>query len=562
MTLIKQIKIIGFSIILCGLFYYQILQGDYFSNKASTNYIRLIPKEAPRGLIFDRKERLLVKNNLEFQVCVFSHKEKEETFKSIAQILKVDPAKLENNFRRNFIAPFIPAVVYSTTQKDEILKLDEKNIPQVTVVVRPRRYTVFPYRLCHVAGFTRKLSKENLFLTKFGYSFQEDIGYSGIELTYDNYLRGKPGGTQFEIDSKGRLVNLLGEKIPQAGKDIYTTLDIEIQGKALEALGNYKGSLILMESESGKILSIASNPTFDVNSFTENKEYFKETMNNRLKPLLNRPLQAEYPLGSVFKIVVGLAGLNEKKIEKNSQFSCNGGFQLKLTRFKCWSVHGLQNIIDALAHSCNVFFYNLGLRLGPKNMHNYAVLLGLGKLTEIDLPFEKKGFVPTSSWKEKTLNDKWYPGDNLNFSIGQGYLTVTPVQVAKLTSFFATKGYLVQPYLVERISELEIPLRKKELININTANIELINEGLRQAVATQEGTAHILEDLKLDIAGKTGTAQVTGKKAHGWFAGFFPYKKPKYIIVVMLESASSSYRACQITHKFLHLVKEENLLEL
>jgi penicillin-binding protein 2 len=562
LTIIKQIKIAGFLMIVLSLFYYQIIKGDYYANKASSNYIRLIPREAPRGLIFDRKSKLIVKNELEFQVCLFSGAENEEILEEIAPILEVAPEALKKNFKVNFVAPFIPTVVFSTTDRDKILKLEERNISQATVVLRPRRYVNKPYSFAHLVGYTRKLSRENVYLRKYGYSLQEEIGYSGIELAYDNYLRGRAGGSQFEIDSKGRLVNFLGEKASVAGKDLYTTLDIDIQSFAQYSIRDFKGSLIFIESESGKVLSLASSPTFDINSFTEDKEYFAKISGSRFRPLINRTIQGEYPLGSVFKIAMALAALEEEKINPATTFACDGVFRLNMARFRCWNTHGIEDVVDALTHSCNVFFYNLGLRLGPKAIHHYASILGFGKATGIDLPFEKKGFLASTKWKEKTFHEKWYPGDSVNSVIGQGYNTVTPMQVAKLISFFASGGYLIQPYLVERIEDLEIPLRKKDLVNLDQKNIEMVTKGMRRAVKDEKGTAHILESLDLNIAGKTGTAQVAGRKSHGWFAGFFPYQEPKYIIVVMLENSESSFKACQVARDFLSRLKENELLDL
>lgn len=210
-------------------------------------------------------------------------------------------------------------------------------------------------------------------------------------------------------------------------------------------------------------------------------------------------------------------------------------------------------------HSCNIFFYNTGLRLGSKIIEKYAYLLGLGRPTGIDLPFEKEGFVPSPE-KIKRLGKQWYPGDTLNLSIGQGYLLATPLQVAVVLNFFASRGWLIQPYLVEKIGDLNISLKKREFLGLNLANIELINKGLREAVRNKEGTAHILEDLNLEIAGKTGTAQVRGRKSHAWFAGFFPYKEPKYVIVVILENAGSSTNACKVAYNFLSQLKEKKLL--
>lgn len=563
LSLIKKIKIVCFFILIGGLFYYQIVKGEYFSTRAYSNYIRLIPQEAPRGLIFDRNGKALIKNTLQFQVSLFSPGKDENLFRDIAKVLGVKASILKKNYATNFIAPFVSTVIYSTISREKILQLEEKGLPDVVIRPKAKRLALWPYSTSHIMGFTRKLSKENVFLRKYGYIMQEEIGYSGIERAYDNYLRGKHGGIQLEVDSQSQIVNLLSEKLPIKGKDIYTTIDAEIQNIAYQSLKNYRGCLILMKSDSGKIISLVSSPSFNINAYTAEKDYFNKTAQRRSRPLLNRAIQGEYPPGSLFKIVVALASLQEKKVSNHTTFFCDGTFRLKKTSFKCWCSHGRLDLKGAIAQSCNVYFYNLGLALGEKKLNYYARLLGLGNYTGIDLPFEKKGFLPTKEWKQKVLREHWYQGDNINFSIGQGYLLVTPIQVAKVINFFATRGYLIQPYLINRIDDVQISLRKKDLLhNIEAKNIDIINQGLWAAVEDSKGTAHILEALKLNIAGKTGTAQVVGRKAHGWFAGFFPYQNPEYVIVVMLENVGSSFEACRIARHFLSTLKERNLLPL
>ena len=558
-SFIRKLNIAGFLIIISGLFYYQVIQGDYFSRRAQDNFIRLIPKTAPRGIIYDRNGTALVKNVMNFQICVFAKSPDSKIIGQISRIIEVDVNILKQTFKKNYVAKFIPTPVYSTTKREKILKLEEKNLAEVAIRLEPTRKVVSPYSLAHLVGYTRKLSKEHVFLRKYGYSLREDIGYAGIERYYDDYLRGKPGGTQLEVDSYGRTVNMLSSKSPVAGKDLYTTIDLKIQNAAFDSLKGYSGTLILTEADTGKIIAMASRPSFDINLFTDSRKYLVQVSQDPENPLLYRAIQGTYPLGSVFKPAVALAGLQEGKISEDTKFLCTGQFRLQNSRFKCWSTHGWQDLIGGLLHSCNVYFYNTGVRTGPDGITSYAKSLGLGELTNIDIPFEKKGLIPTPKWKQKTLHQQWYTGDTVNLSIGQGYTLVTPIQVQRYINFFATGGYLVQPYIVSRIDNIDIPIRNKGLVNINIKNhnIGLINKGLREAVDHTQGTAHILEILDMKIAGKTGTAQVARRKSHGWFAGFFPYPKPKYSIVVMLENSGSSYHACRIAYKFLRQVKKE-----
>jgi len=557
---IKKIQIAAFAIIISGLFYYQVINGNNFLTRAKSNFIRLIPVDAPRGLIYDTNGKPLVENKLNFNVCLFNPKEEDKTFKKISDITGIKTKVLSTNFRKNFLAPFIPTPIFITDDREKIIRLEEANIPQLIVRLTPKRRTVYPYSFAHIIGYTRGLSGKELFLKKYGYHLTEESGYSGIEKSYNSYLRGTSGGAQIEVDAYGNQIGILSEKPPRPGKNIYLTIDSQIQDSAYQALGKFQGSIILMEAETGRIIAMANKPSFNPDLFLDSKEYFRKVSQSRKKPLLNRAIQAKYPLGSVFKPVIAIAALEEESISKNTRFFCPGYFKIKDAVFKCSHVHGWQNLIEALTHSCNVFFYNLGFRLGGKKIAYYAKALGFGKLTGIDLPFEKKGLVPSPQWKQKKLRQKWYTGDTINFAIGQGYFLTTPIQVVGMMCVFANKGYLVQPYLVKQIGDIEIPLRKKELTGLKMKDIEIVNKGLRQAVEDETGTAHILEQLNLHIAGKTGTPQVKGKSAHGWFSGFFPYKKPKYVITVILEHAGSSYQACKVAYRFLNDLKEKGII--
>lgn len=559
---LERIKIGGFCIIIGGLIYLQLIKGDYFYQRSYSNYIRLIPLPSLRGMIYDRKSRPLIKNKLEFEISIFAHRKEEGLFSRIAYILKVPEETLRKNFEKNYIAPFLPAPVYVTSDRDKVLKLEEENFSSVVVRTKARRELIEPYLFSHIIGYLRMLSPRQLYLRNYGYSLQEEIGSVGVEFSYDEYLRGKDGGRQVEVDAQARIVNILSQKEPQRGKDIYLTIDREIQRVAYQALSGYRGCLILMDPHTGKIFALVNRPSFNANRFITQKGYFLKVSTSKSKPLLNRAIQSAYPPGSVFKMVVGLAGLEEKEITPRTRFLCKGVFTFQNHTYRCWNVHYWQNLEEALFHSCNIFFYNLGLRLGVKKILKYAQLLELGRPSGIDLPYEDGGLIGGPGWKREKRAQRWYKGDTINLSIGQGYILVTPIQIARVVSFFANGGFLVQPYLVERIDNLPLQIKKKEKVAVSEVNLRIINKGLHQAVKNKEGTAHILERLGLELSGKTGTAQVEGKSPHGWFAGFFPFSHPRYVIVVFTENSGSSFEACKVAYKFLKKLKEKNLLDL
>ena len=376
---------------------------------------------------------------------------------------------------------------------------------------------------------------------------------------YNDYLRGISGGRQVEVNARGRVINIVADELPKKGKDIYLTIDSQLQAIAFDVMKKYRGSFIVMNVNTGAIVTMVTTPSFDVNKFRKSSSYLNSVFNNKERPTLNRPIQAAYPIGSVFKPVVAIAALETKKINDKSKFLCTGNFSLGRSRFKCNSQHDWQDVGDAIAHSCNVFFYNTGMRLGSDYLTDYGHMVGLGRKTNIDLPNEKEGIIPSKVWKRKRLKQKWYSGDTINMSIGQGYVNATPIQVAMLMSFFATGGVLVQPHVVETIEETTFKDYAVERYEIDRRMMYLVKDGLRRVVVDKKGTARDLRKLDMQIAGKTGTAQVSKKKAHGWFAGFFPYRDPQYSVVVMLENAGSSHVAVDVLSEIFTKAKENNI---
>lgn len=559
---IKRIQVLGFLVLISGLAYLQLYKGTSLFERASKNYIRLVPQDAPRGIIYDRNSKPLVRNKLEYDISVFLKRrsDKREILEKVSDAIDVPLFELEEKFKKNYLAPFIPTSIYKTDDRIKILKLEEAGIDGCIIVTKGRRSLLDPEAFAHVVGYVNKPSKKHRFLRKYGYSLQENIGYSGVEEIYNAYLRGVYGGRQVEVNAQGKVVNVVAEELPRKGKDIYLTIDRDLQSLAYKSLKGYRGSIILMDVNDGSILVMASSPSFDVNLFRKSSSYINSVFKDKQLPLLNRPIQGLYPMGSVFKPVVALAGLTSKRVDDETKFFCTGVYNIGKARFKCHSVHDWENLGDAITHSCNVFFYNIGMRVGADMLADFGHYVGLGRKTNVDLPNEKAGVLPTAFWKKRKLKSGWYSGDTVNMSIGQGYMTATPLQVARLMGFFATNGKIVEPHVLNKIEAME--LQKYEVIDIepDLNSMYLIKDGLRRVVADKKGTARELKRLGMQIAGKTGTAQVSRKAAHGWFAGFFPYREPKYSVVVMLENAGSSHVAVDVLEKFLKQVKDKNLL--
>lgn len=558
---LKKIYLGGFFLLCISLFYYQIIQGDYYYQRAKNNYVRVIPLRAIRGTIFDRNGVSLAYDKATFNISVIPYQikhKKDFLFKQISEFLDYNLALIYKNYNKNLQNFFSPVDIITAIDKEAALELKGEFGPAIIINVQPQRYYIYPYQFAHLLGYVKEATAFYESLKKYGYTPLERVGFKGIEQYYDAYLKGKDGGELIEIDVQGRVVGFLGTQLTKKGKDIFLTVDSRIQKIATQVLGEKKGVIILMNSENGEIIALYSSPSFDPNYFVSGKDVDK-FLNNQTNPLLNRAVQAVYPIGSLFKPLIGVGALEEKKATPSTTFKCNAEFKLGIASFSCWNAHGEQNLYEALIHSCNIYFYNLGLILGPDSLSKWAKKFGLDSVTGIDLPYEKKGFIPDPRWKKKALKKDWFAGDTVNFSIGQGFLETTPLEILIAINVFASGGYLVTPHILQKVEATKSGLLARTYLGISDKNLEIIKKSLRGVVSEETGTAHILERLGLELSGKTGTAQ-TKTKPHGWFVGFFPYKKPLYTICVFLENGGSSYEAVKVTYNFLKKLKEEHLL--
>lgn len=558
---INRIYIGGFFVICLSLFYYQVVKGDYYLERAKNNYVRAIPTSSIRGTIFDSSNRPLAYDQASFNIAVIPHhiKGKEDSlFKKISDFIEYDVNLIHKNYKRNLSNFFSPADIVIDIDKNTALKLKEKFNNDILISPYPQRHYLYPYEFSHVLGYVKEVMPFYEDLKKYGYSPLERVGFLGVEQYYDTYLKGEDGGDLIEVDVKGDVVGFLGGKMPQRGKDIFLTIDADLQQRAYRALEGRRGVIIFMNPITGEILSLVSSPSFNINDFIKGQRV-RRFLQAKDKPMLNRAIQARYPLGSTFKPIVSIAALEGKGKSPHTTFICTGHLKIGDKEFRCSSVHQEEDLYDAIAHSCNVYFYNLGLLIRADTIAQWAKLFGLQSLTGIDLPYEKKGLVPTPAWVKKTLNKGWFDGDTANLSIGQGFIEATPLEVLVAINVFANGGYLVRPYLLKNIGGVGPSTSGATYINVSSQALETVKKGLMGTVNKGDGTANILKKLDLKLAGKTGTAQTTGQP-HGWFVGFFPYDDPQYSICVVLENAGSSYEALKVTYRFLKELKEAGLL--
>lgn len=565
---LEIIIIIVFAFLLLWLFNLQILNGDKFTSLSDKNCIRLIPQEGKRGDILDRNGQLLVGSTVSYDLVILPQDKAnlDITLNALSSVLVVPFSELYDRYKRNYISKNMPVVLAKNIDRQKALMLEELkfNFDGVSVQLRPIRYYPYGSLACHIIGYLSQIDHWRLSKLEFyGYKVRDIVGYGGVEEKYDYYLRQEDGGVSQEVDHKGKLTRLLGYKPPKSGKDIQLTIDYKIQKIVENSLENRKGSVVIMDPNSGEIIALASGPGFDPSIFVKKKS---NDINNIYRdtsaPLLNRAISSTFPPGSVFKVVGASAALETNKVTTDTSFFCPGFLAVGKRNFKCWSTHNDQSLEAAIAHSCDVYFYKIGLLVSPNVLHDYSSKFGLGKLSGIELPYENAGFVPSPLWKKLTQFQNWYDGDTTNFAIGQGALMTSPLQLAKVMSVFANNGKLVSPYIIKAIDGKDVTNSHRRIndVHIKSSIIQSVRKGLRAVVAWDTGTANILSTMPVAVAGKTGTAQTSRDENHAWFVGFFPYENPKYVISVFLERGGHGYLSCVLAKQIIETMNEQGLL--
>lgn len=570
LNLLKKIISILFFFLTIGLAYSQIIKGPHYFKLAQNNRIKLIRLSAPRGLIYDCKNKVLAGHRLVFNVAVLAQETEDvrQVLKDVSPILNITQEELWLRFKKNFRTPFIPAVVAYNIPKRTAILLESKepDIPGLIIQPVPLRDYRYGESLGHILGYLGNPDREDLKkLREYGLEVADLIGKSGLEREFDYYLRGKDGGMQIEVNNLGYKVRVLGLREPTKGEDLYLTIDIQLQQFIDDLLKGKKGASIVMDPRNGEIRALVSKPGFDPNLFIaalngglNYTQRIKKILNSEEAVLFNRAISGVYPPGSVFKIVVAAAGLETGRITPERRFNCTGSLKVGDREFFCWKLdgHGMEDIYSAISHSCNIYFYKLGLGLGPDQISLFARKFGLGKPSGIDLPYESKGLVPSKSWKFKTYKEGWYDGETVNFSIGQGYLLVTPLQIAQMISIIANGGYLVRPHLIRRIGDSEYNVFRRRL-NLKEETLEIIKEGMRQVIDDREGTGHRANIAGVQWAAKTGTAQTSRLPPHGWFGGFYPFDQPRVVVLVFLENGGCGGEApAEIAKKIIEWICE------
>ena len=546
-------------LIIGGLFYMQIIHGDYYRRQSMNNRIRVVPAEGPRGRIYDRNGVILADNRIVFHVGVVPQdvEDKNALFDYLGRILDKDPGFLERQFQRKEIAPFAPVILAQDISRELAVKIEEEKFIYPGLIVQQgfERYYPFTEAGAHVLGYVGKIDEDEIEDNqRYGYTPLSLVGKTGVEKRFDAFLQGEPGGRQIEVDAQGRQVRLLGFKGPLAGNDVVLTIDQRVQNAAQELLRGRRGGIVVMDLTNGDLMSLVSSPSYDPNVFSDRSknENIGVLFNDPSTPLFNRSVSGQYPPGSVLKIPLALAAIQLHKITSATTYDCPGYMMVGQRRFACSHVHGVQDLEAALAHSCNVYFFHVGQLVTPPIIGAFAKAFGLNRRTGVDLPFEAKGNIVT----EAATAGSWHTGDVLNLSIGQGYTLSSPLQITVMMAAVANDGVILRPRVVKEVGGEEIPVMdfsKRPRVRLRDQTWALVRKGLKEVVDDPQGTGHDLKEVPgLDIYGKTGTAQsVHGKSNHSWFVGYAKSSKLGIAFCVFLEHGGSSENSVIIARDLL-----------
>lgn len=543
------------------IWYLQVIRGTSYLEQAESNRIRPIKLRPPRGIIYDRNGKPMVENELTFDVSIVPEDASylAESVRRIAPIVKMKEddilALIED--AKPIRTKYEPVKIKEEASWNEVAVVEARQDDLPGMIVEPEHRRHYPYGglASHQFGYIGKVTeaqKKKKQVADPGLL----IGQGGLEKTYDKLLLGTAGRRMLQVNASGQKVKDLGIEEPKPGTDLFLTLDLDVQRVAEEALGSRAGAIVALDPNSGEILALASHPTYDPNLFPRgiSPKDWDRLSNDPTHPLYNRAIQSVYPPGSIFKVVVSLAGLINGLIDPDEKVTCKGSLKSGRRSFRCWKRggHGAVDFHQALVESCDVYFYTMGDRIGFDVIAQVAQALGLGKPTGIDLADEKGGLIPTPAWKLEKTREPWFQGDSFINAIGQGFVLVSPIQAAQLMSVVANGGIFYKPQILKRTRNRETgeertyPPQEKRRITLKKEALDAVRSALLGVTSEAGGTAHGAATPLAAVAGKTGTAQVIAQKVagrkltestedHAWFICYAPADKPTIAVSVLVE---------------------------
>jgi len=588
-VLLYALLVFVFVSLFARLIFLQAFQGERYTYLSENNRIRLKRVPGSRGMIVDRQGQLLVDSRPSFDLFFVPEDsdQPENTLRLLAQYLKWDENELLKTYEENKSRAAFDEITlgrdveWSTIVAVETHQLD---LPGVTLRARPRRnYTDGP-AAAHVLGYLGEVNQKQLKTLKAqGYGSGDEIGHYGLERHWEEILRGQNGGQQVEVDALGRRVRVLHEVHNVPGYTMHLTIDRQLQQTAFEALGSKEGTIVAIDVHSGAVLALASTPAFDPNVFARGIKgnEWNALLQDKLRPLSNRATQGQFPPGSTFKIVMAIAALEEGVINPETSISDPGFFPFGNRNFRDWKEggHGAVNFHRALVISCDTYFYQLGPKLGIDRIAKWARAFGLGEKSGIALDDERGGTIPDTAWKMKRFRQPWYPGETVSVAIGQGYVTVTPLQLANMMAAVANGGKLFRPRIVSKVESVDGATVREygpeliRTIELKPDTLTRVHNALADVVKI--GTGGMARSAIIEVAGKTGTAQVVEMKGaylkseqlsyfnrdHAWFVSYAPAQNPEIAIAVLIEHGGHGGEAAapmakKVYEKYIELQKQ------
>ena len=556
---------VAFFALIVRLWYLQVKEGDYYRKLAESNRIRTVKSPAPRGIISDRNGIKLADNRPGFDLYLVSEDVTDwhGTKETLERLIGIAPLTIDEKLERSKNRPPFQAVkLKEDLAWEEAVKIEtfKHEMPGVMLEVTPKRNYIFGEAMAHLIGYLGEISEKELKDVKGGNLSPGDlIGKFGMERSFENELSGVDGAKELEVDALGRKMRVVNQASAYPGSDIKLTIDARAQMAAWAALKDKAGAAVAIEPSTGRVLAMVSAPSFDPNILSSriSNDEWNKLVENPLDVLSNRAIQGQYPPASTFKPIHAAAALEEKVITPATRIYSGPSFRFGNRDFRDWKEegHGVINVHRAIVESSDTFFYQVGLKLGVDRLARYAKGFGFGSKTGISLSNEKSGIVPSSEWKKKAYGVRWYEGETVSVSVGHGYMLSTPLQLANAYAAIANNGTLYVPQVIDSITTPMgtmvkgfMPIKRSEL-NVSKDTLAYVRKALEGVVQEAGGTAGFLKASGLDIAGKTGTAQVSKLirrtkdvksiaykfRDHAWFAGYAPYGDPKIAVAVIVE---------------------------
>jgi penicillin-binding protein 2 len=578
---VQYVIMAGFLVLAYGLWSLQVRHTEELQSKAEQQRIKRVPIVAPRGKILDRDGNTIVENYPSFSALLLRDQLRDlnADARKIADGLHIPPEDILDKIRRAQLArlpAFQPIIVKDDITHDDLsfIESHRDEFPELETLMVHRRLYPKDGFMAHLIGYVGEVSEDMLNSPQFEtYERGDIVGQSGVELYYNDILKGKDGSRKVLVNSKGKEVGRPRDaNVPAIpGQKLKLTIDIDVQKAAEQAMEGKNGAIVAMDPRNGEILAMVSRPTFDPNDFAVriSRDEWSRLVNDPLHPLLNKAIQAQVAPGSVFKIIMSVAGLQEG-IAQNLKVNCQGGAEFYGRYFSCWvkeehRVHGITDISKGIYQSCDVFFYTLAEKLGIEKIAKWASALGIGKKTGIDLPNEVAGVMPSEEWKLKNFRQKWYAGEVISVGIGQGAVAVSPIQLARAIGGIAMGGTLVRPHVVKRD---DLPPEFRNSIASSGPDVEHVPIDVQNWITITDAMAAVLSPLGtgvashiqgVDFAGKTGSTQLVSHsfrdahgvaakqfKGNGWFAGVTPRRNPELVVAVLFEGGEHGPLAARV----------------